>query len=117
MNATDRGIRDVNWHLQYHILIGGMMLDRGYTVEGLTVTYMPREQTAGTADNIQQRARWFGYKERYIGYCRVWLPRASIDTYSAILQHEEAMRDSLRGHSGPLARIMHEGVLGGNEIA
>lgn len=102
MNSRPTGTRQINWNLQYHILIGGAMLDRGFTVEGLTVTYMPRELGTGTADNIQQRARWFGYKERYIGYCRVWLQRASIDAYTAILEHEENMRESLRLHSGPL---------------
>ncbi len=103
MNATAGGTRSINWHLPYHIVIGGMMLDRGYTVEGLTVTYMPREQAHGTADNIQQRARWFGYKERYLGYCRVWLTGATVDTYKAILEHEEQMREALRNHTGPLA--------------
>lgn len=102
MNAKPTGIKQVNWGDQYHIVIGGQMLDRGFTVEGLTVTFMPRPLGIGTADNIQQRARWFGYKDKYIGYCRVWLPRDSIDAYAAIHDHEENMRDSLRSHAGPL---------------
>lgn len=38
--------------------MGGQKLDRGYTVKGLTVTYMPRPLGVGNADNIQQRARF-----------------------------------------------------------
>jgi hypothetical protein len=102
MHGRLTGTRQPNWALPYHIIIGGEMLGVGVTVEGLTVTYMPRALGTGNADTIQQRARWFGYKERYIGFCRVWLPRASIDAYQAILEHEEHMRNSLRAHPGPL---------------
>lgn len=44
------------------ILVGGQAMDRGFTVEGLTVTYMPRDMGVGNADTIEQRARFFGYK-------------------------------------------------------
>ncbi len=50
-------------------------MDRGFTVKGLTVTYMPRGLGEGNADTVQQRARFFGYKESYLGYCRVRLER------------------------------------------
>src|SRR6185437_9790340 len=78
VNARPRGglggTPHISWKRDYsHILIGGTALDRGYTVEGLTVTYMPRGRGVGNADTIQQRARWFGYKAGYLGYCRVYL--------------------------------------------
>jgi hypothetical protein len=64
----------IDWGQQYGwILVGGQAMDRGYTVEGLTVTYMPRGIGTGNADTIQQRARFLGYKQRYLGYCRVYL--------------------------------------------
>ncbi|MEN9610404.1 MAG: hypothetical protein RLZZ628_1218 [Bacteroidota bacterium] len=51
----------INWKDHYSfILVGGQSLDRGFTVEGLTVTYMPRSVGVGTVDTIQQRARFFG---------------------------------------------------------
>jgi hypothetical protein len=49
------------------ILIGGQALDRGFTVDSLTVTYMPRGIGTGNADAVQQRARFFGYKRSYLG--------------------------------------------------
>ena len=53
-------IPTVDWKGDYSwILVGGIGLDRGFTVEGLTVSYMPRSIGVGNADNIQQRARFF----------------------------------------------------------
>lgn len=52
-----------DWRITYPwILVGGQAMDRGFTVEGLTVTYMPRDMGVGNADTVQQRARFFGYK-------------------------------------------------------
>ena len=61
-------ITPVDWAGEYSwILVGGIGLDRGFTVEGLTISYMPRSTGVGNADNIQQRARFFGYKKGYLG--------------------------------------------------
>ena len=47
-----------DWKNSYPwILVGGQAMDRGFTVEGLTVTYMPRDMGVGNADTIEQRAR------------------------------------------------------------
>ena len=68
VNATGGSIPVFPWSESYgFILVGGAGLDRGFTVEGLTVTYMPRGAGTGTADTIQQRARFFGYKRDYMG--------------------------------------------------
>jgi hypothetical protein len=81
------------------ILIGGMAMDRGFTVRGLTVTYMPRPLAAsgpGNADTLQQRARFFGYKRRYLGICRVFLESNVKDAMTAYVEHEAQLRSSLR---------------------
>jgi hypothetical protein len=70
-------------------------MDRGFTVEGLTVTYMPRNLGVSNADTILQRARFFGYKRSYLGFCRVYLPQVTIDAFDAIIEHEEDVRDRL----------------------
>ena len=65
---------EINWGENYSwILVGGQAMDRGFTVEGLTVTYMPRGLGMGNADTVQQRGRFFGYKQSYIGLCRVFV--------------------------------------------
>ena len=73
INSTSGATPTADWANTYaHILVGGQAMDRGFTVEGLTVTYMPRGRGSGNADTIQQRARFFGYKENDFGYCRVF---------------------------------------------
>lgn len=101
------GSSQIDWRQQYAwILVGGEVLNRGFTIRGLTVTYMPRSLGTGQADTIQQRARWFGYKEDYLEYCRVYLSDPAIQIYKSYVDHEEQMRDDLREFSAtgrPLA--------------
>jgi len=87
----------INWRDNYSfILVGGQSMDRGFTVEGLTVTYMPRNIGVGNVDTIQQRARFFGYKRTYLGLCRIYLDQATIDAYTHYVEHEEDLRHSLK---------------------
>jgi hypothetical protein len=89
----------VDWQQIYaHILVGGEVLNRGFTVEGLTVTYMPRSRGVGNADTIEQRARWFGYKADYLGYCRVYLSDQTRRAYESYVRHEENIRQQLGEH-------------------
>ena len=78
------------------ILVGGNKLDRGFTVEGLTVTYMPRGAGVGNADTIQQRARFFGYKQSYSHLCRAWLAQATASAFESYVEHEEILRTQLQ---------------------
>lgn len=88
-----------NWRDSYSwILVGGQAMDRGYTVEGLTVTYMPRDMGVGNADTIEQRARFFGYKRRYLGYCRVFLESGVRDAFESYVEHEADIRRRLEEH-------------------
>ncbi len=98
VNRRERGRAVViDWGQQYAwILVGGQAMDRGYTVEGLTVTYMPRGIGVGNADTVEQRARFFGYKRRYLGYCRVYLEAGTLAAFQAYVEHEEFMRRQLK---------------------
>ena len=87
----------VDWVSNYSfILVGGQAMDRGFTVEGLTVTYMPRNKGVGNADTIQQRARFFGYKKDFIGFCRVYLDSENAHLFSEYVDHEEDIRNKLQ---------------------
>ena len=89
----------VDWNSNYaFILVGGQAMDRGFTVEGLTVTYMPRNKGVGNADTIQQRARFFGYKKDFIGFCRVYLDSENAHLFSEYVDHEEDIRKKLQAH-------------------
>jgi hypothetical protein len=92
-----QGEEEINWsNSTAHILVGADMLNRGFTVEGLSVTYMPRYSVGkSNADTIQQRCRFFGYKNDYLSVCKVYLPNDSIVEYEEYIQHEEILRDYL----------------------
>ncbi|WP_271592235.1 Z1 domain-containing protein [Bradyrhizobium sp. CCBAU 65884] len=90
---------EINWrHAEGWILVGGQAVDRGFTVDSLTVTYMPRGMGMGNADTLQQRARFFGYAgaRGYFGLCRVYLEQAMRTSYEDYVQHEELMRKELK---------------------
>lgn len=98
-NAKTGKTPQPNWKQDYsYIVVGGEVLNRGYTIQGLTVTYMPRGKGVGNADTLQQRARWFGYKAEYLGYCRVYLDSETFDIYKSYVEHEENIRTQLIRH-------------------
>ena len=94
------GVERTDWSNEWGqcyswILVGGQNLDRGFTVEGLTVTYMPRDIGTGQADTIQQRARFFGYKRGYENLCRIYLGPDARRAFSVYVSHERSMRGFL----------------------
>lgn len=70
-------------------------MDRGFTVEGLTVTYMPRSLGVGNADTVQQRARFFGYKRPYLGLCRIFVGPDVRRAFRSYVEHEEDVRGEM----------------------
>lgn len=100
VNAAGGRTPPVDWRQFYsHVVVGGEVLNRGVTVEGLTVTYMVRGPGTGQADTIQQRARWFGYKADYLGYCRVYLSAQMRSLYAAYVDHEGDLRRQVGEHA------------------
>jgi hypothetical protein len=88
------------------ILVGGTKLSRGYTVEGLTVSYYRRP--AGAGDTLMQMGRWFGFRGGYRDLVRLFIGtrekkgRATIDLYEAfgaVCRDEESLRADLAKYS------------------
>lgn len=86
----------------WKILVGGTQLSRGFTVEGLTVSYFRRK--AGQADTLMQAGRWFGFRPGYQDLVRLYIRRdAQVDLYEAfeaLLMDEEAFRSELSQYAG-----------------
>ena len=102
VNASRGETPPIPWFNAYSwILVAGQAVDRGFTVEGLTVTYMPRGVGVGNADTLQQRGRFFGYKAPYLGYCRIYLPADVAAAYHDYVEHEEDVRQQLREYEAP----------------
>ena len=63
-----------------YIAIGGNRLSRGFTLEGLTVSYFLRE--AHTMDTLMQMGRWFGYRPGYIDACKLFTTKENIRKFN-----------------------------------
>ena len=72
------------------IAIGGMVLSRGLTLEGLMISYYSRN--AGAYDTLLQMCRWFGYRPKYEDLCRVYLTQENIDRFDAVLDAVDDLR-------------------------
>ncbi|MFF1459814.1 Z1 domain-containing protein [Streptomyces sp. NPDC058330] len=87
----------------WKILVGGTKLSRGFTVEGLTITYYRR--TTQQADTLMQMGRWFGFRPGYRDLVRLYIGREealgksrTVDLYEAfeaICRDEETFRTQL----------------------
>lgn len=91
----------------WKILVGGTKLSRGFTVEGLTVTYYRR--TTQQADTLMQMGRWFGFRPGYRDLVRLYIGREEAfgrtksadlyEAYEAICRDEETFREQLAQYS------------------
>lgn len=76
------------------IAVGGMSLSRGLTLEGLVVSYFYRNSKA--YDTIMQMGRWFGYREDYKEFCRIWMSEESIEWYRYISEVTDELREEVK---------------------
>ncbi|MHC5264211.1 Z1 domain-containing protein [Streptomyces sp. UC4497] len=93
----------------WKILVGGAKLSRGFTVEGLTITYYRR--STNQADSLMQMGRWFGFRHGYRDLVRLYIGRGagggdnSIDLYEAFeaaCRDEDAFRAQLADYTKPV---------------
>jgi len=74
------------------IVIGGTSLARGYTLEGLSISYFLRNTVF--YDTLMQMGRWFGYRTGYEDLCRIFMPSDRILDFADIIKAtEELMSD------------------------
>ncbi len=86
------------------VMIGGDILSRGLTIEGLSVSYFGRSAGKETHDTVLQRGRWFGHKKNQIDLVQVFLQRQaqlvfrqiSIADYELRIQMKQAIRNGLK---------------------
>jgi hypothetical protein len=102
----ENGEADFDKRSLWKILIGGQKLARGFTVEGLTVTYYRRRTNNGST--LMQMGRWFGFRKGYQDLVRLYLGREesagekSVDLYEAfeaVCRDEESFREQLQQYS------------------
>ncbi|WP_427019057.1 Z1 domain-containing protein [Pseudarthrobacter sp. P1] len=75
------------------IAVGGDLLSRGLTLDGLVVSYFHR--SVGTADTMMQMARWFGYRDGFQDLCRLWISEKTASDYRFVGAAIQELRDDL----------------------
>lgn len=75
------------------IFIGGDVLARGLTLEGLQVSYFVREPR--TMDTLMQMGRWFGYRHGYEDLVRIWISRSTEADFSWSTDVTQELRELL----------------------
>lgn len=98
---SDEYSADIDFDQQdiWKVVVGGTKLSRGYTIEGLTITYFRRKSADQSA--LMQMGRWFGYREGYRDLVRLWISRNEpakpnpidiYDRYQSVCIDEEKLR-------------------------
>lgn len=86
---------------QVAVVVGGNVLSRGLTLEGLTVSVFVR--TSNTYDTLLQMGRWFGYRPGYSDLTRIWMTSDLADNFRTLALVEHEVR-------GDIARYEIDGV-------
>lgn len=76
------------------IAIGGFTLSRGFTLEGLTVSYFLRNSLM--YDTLLQMGRWFGYRDGYVDLCRIYMTGEAIAWYAHISEAIDELREEFK---------------------
>lgn len=75
------------------IVVGGMSMARGITVEGLVCSYFVRNTKM--YDTLMQMGRWFGHRQGYADLCRVFMRRDTQEWFTHIAAATEELRDAI----------------------
>tara|TARA_R110000787_G_scaffold8398_9_gene28069 strand:+ start:30839 stop:33460 length:2622 start_codon:yes stop_codon:yes gene_type:complete len=80
-----------------YIVVGGSILARGLTLEGLCVSYFLR--TSNQYDTLLQMGRWFGYRNGYEDLPRLWMPEALRVRFQSLAAVEAEIREDIGSYS------------------
>jgi hypothetical protein len=76
------------------IAVGGLSLSRGFTLEGLSVSYFIRNSIM--YDTLLQMGRWFGYRDGYLDLCSLYMTDEAVSWYSHISSAIDELRIEFR---------------------
>jgi hypothetical protein len=76
-----------------YLVVGGSVLARGLTIEGLVVSFFLR--TSSQYDSLMQMGRWFGYRGGYEDLPRVWMTRDMRDAFKELATVEAEIRGDI----------------------
>ncbi|MEB3209694.1 MAG: Z1 domain-containing protein, partial [Synechococcus sp.] len=77
----------------HSIVIGGNVLARGLTIEGLACSFFIR--SSNQYDTLMQMGRWFGYRRGYEDLPRIWMTRELENAFRDLVNVEEMIRSEI----------------------
>ncbi|RKT75898.1 Z1 domain-containing protein [Rahnella aquatilis] len=79
-----------------YIVVGGTVLARGLTLEGLSVSFFLR--TSMQYDTLLQMGRWFGYRPQYEDLPRLWTTSELASRFRSLAHIEEEIREDISNY-------------------
>ncbi|WP_022706907.1 Z1 domain-containing protein [Paracoccus zeaxanthinifaciens] len=96
---VENGVSDAEMRLDFSgspvtcIVVGGTVLARGLTLEGLSVSFFLR--TSRQYDTLLQMGRWFGYRQGYEDLPRLWTTDDLASKFRSLAVIEEEIREDI----------------------
>lgn len=92
-NAPSESRIDYTGSPRIYIVVGGTILSRGLTLEGLMVSYFLR--VANQYDTLLQMGRWFGFRPSYEDLPRMWTTDYLRQQFRALAAVESEIREDI----------------------
>ena len=71
-DTSDRSFLNYDESGKVYILIGGNILSRGLTVDGLLTSFFTRDAKKPNYDTLIQMQRWCGFRKEYLKFTRIY---------------------------------------------
>ncbi len=96
INGKNDSLDYAQEQLDYVVAVGGDILSRGLTLEGLAISYYMRNSY--NYDSLLQMARWFGYRDKYEDLIRVYTSEDISDSFEHLLRVEADLREEIKNY-------------------
>ncbi len=80
-----------------YLIIGGNVLARGLTLEGLSVSFFLR--SSSQYDTLMQMGRWFGYRRDFEDLPRIWMEQDVMASFFDLATVEAEIRGDIKRYS------------------
>lgn len=96
-NSTSPDSLDYESERGTYLVVGGNVLSRGLTLEGLLVSFFVRR--ANNYDTLLQMGRWFGYWEDYADLPRLWMTEELYGFFYDLATVEREIRNDIERYT------------------
>ena len=92
-NSASESRLDFTGGSRKYVVVGGSVLARGLTIEGLAVSYFVR--SSSQYDTLLQMGRWFGFRRGYGDLPRIWMTPNLAGAFRDLSIVESEIRDQI----------------------